>query len=278
MNILLTNDDGIYSDGLKTIEKDLKKNSDIKMYIVAPDAEKSGTSHSVSLFKPIFYEKVEKNKYSLSGYPVDCVIAGIKGFFKDIKFDAIISGINRGPNLGTDIFYSGTFSAGMKGAEEGIPSFSFSINKYTEPYGFEKIGDFLNIIFIKLYENLNLILEKGYNFMLNSISSFIEDKNFFKNLDLSVVFNINFPDLTYFEEIKGIKPAYLSKRDYKDYVLFEEKKGEKFIVIEGDYPVRCFTEFTDAYYVHNGFVSITPVFYPAYGTPFIRPEVLEGIF
>ena len=218
MNILITNDDGISSPGLKTLYNIFKEKHNV--YVVAPASEKSGSSHAISLFKPVYYDILEKNIISLEGLPVDCVVAGLKGFFKDTAFDVVLSGINKGPNLGNDIFYSGTFSAAMRGAEEGLLSFAFSLSTYTEPFNFHFFLEHIENIVDKIVNNKEKILLKGKEFFDTIYPGFPG------NDPLSLVLNINFPP----EQISAnaVKPAYISKRDYKDFVSFESKKGEKF--------------------------------------------------
>ncbi|HBF44896.1 MAG TPA: hypothetical protein DDW16_04695, partial [Clostridiales bacterium] len=109
MKILICNDDGIFSEGLKTLAKFLSKENDV--FVMAPDGNRSAYSHSMSFFKKLELKKIEQDKnyvsYSLSGTPADCVRFGTE-FFKDIKFDLIVSGVNIGSNAGTDTLYSGT--------------------------------------------------------------------------------------------------------------------------------------------------------------------------
>ncbi|MCX8059405.1 MAG: 5'/3'-nucleotidase SurE [Spirochaetes bacterium] len=275
MNILITNDDGITSNGLKTLFNIFKNEHHV--FVVAPASEKSGSSHAISLFKPIYYDILEKNVISLEGLPVDCVVTGLRGFFKDINFDLVLSGINKGPNLGNDIFYSGTFAAAMRAAEEGILSFAFSLATYKEPYLFGDCEEPIRIIVDKIIRNRERILEKAASFYKNSYKVLNENKSIEKIIsELNCVFNVNFP---YFDiDPNKIKPAYISKRDYKDKILFESKKAENFVVIEGDIPEFSTDNFVDSYLIANGYISITPVFYPGSGAPFIYPEALDEFF
>jgi 5'-nucleotidase len=122
MNILITNDDGIYADGILELAKTLKELGNV--YIVAPDSQKSATGHAITVHNPIMVKNIfideEIKCYAISGTPADCVKLGIDGLFKDIDFDLVVSGINNGANLGTDVIYSGTVSAAMEGF---IPAF-----------------------------------------------------------------------------------------------------------------------------------------------------------
>jgi 5'-nucleotidase len=275
MNILITNDDGISSFGLKVLYNTFKE-TDI-LYVVAPSSEKSGSSHAISLFKPIYYDILEKNIISLEGLPVDCVVTGLRGFFKDIKFDILLSGINKGPNLGNDIFYSGTFAAAMRAAEEGLFSFAFSISTYTEPYLFSDCSESIKIIVEKILLAKKDILKRAAKFYKNiypEINNNTIEEEISENI--TAAFNINFPPFD-IDPLK-IKPAYISKRDYKDKIIFESKKAENFVVIEGEIPESSNLCFVDSYLIKQGYTSITPIFYTNYGTPFIYPEALNDIF
>ncbi len=129
MKILLTNDDGIYSEGIQILKKQLDDIAEVT--VIAPDRERSTIGHAMTLRKPLRIRKVKINGnfrgFSLDGTPADCVIVGLLEIMKDKKPDLIVSGINHGPNLGDDIIYSGTVSAAIEGAMRNIPSLAVSI-------------------------------------------------------------------------------------------------------------------------------------------------------
>ena len=124
--ILLTNDDGFESLGLKALKEAVEDLGEI--LIVAPSSEKSACGHSLTITKPLRFVKLDDNFYKLEdGTPTDCVYLALNALYKeDQKPDLIISGINRGANMGEDITYSGTASAAMEGALYGIPSIAIS--------------------------------------------------------------------------------------------------------------------------------------------------------
>ncbi len=132
MNILISNDDGIDAVGLRTLVKILSEIADV--YICAPDAEKSGFAHHFTLKGSMKIEEREvegaKKAYALSATPADCVHCGLLFIFKDIPFDLVISGINRGWNVSSDVVYSGTVAAAREGFIQGIPSIAISLNTY----------------------------------------------------------------------------------------------------------------------------------------------------
>jgi 5'-nucleotidase len=126
MKILLTNDDGVNSEGLQKLAQVLRSLK-YKVSVIAPDTDRSGISHAVSMLNgPVKISRYEKDTWSCSGYPVDCVIAGLKGILPEWP-DLVLSGINRGANLGTDIIYSGTASAARQASLAGIPAIALSL-------------------------------------------------------------------------------------------------------------------------------------------------------
>ena len=124
MRLLLTNDDGINADGLRILAERLSL--DHEVWIVAPESERSACSMSISIRKAVRAKRLSGREFSVDGTPVDCVLTGLLTLIgRDV--DAVISGVNRGPNLGTDILYSGTVAAARQGALMGKPSFAVSL-------------------------------------------------------------------------------------------------------------------------------------------------------
>lgn len=135
MRILLTNDDGVNAAGLKLLERVAAAFSD-DVWIVAPNEEQSGAGHSLTLTVPIRLRQLGERRFCVTGTPTDAVMMGLAHILADHKPDLILSGINRGANLGEDVTYSGTVSAAMEGALAGIPSIALSQN-----YAKEGMGD-----------------------------------------------------------------------------------------------------------------------------------------
>lgn len=123
--ILVTNDDGIEAEGIKALAKGLRKLTDVKVTVTAPERERSATSHSLTLHRPLRIIKKDKDDYAIDGTPTDSVMLGSSVIMKK-KVDLIVSGINRGGNLGDDVHYSGTVSAAIEGGIMGIPSIAIS--------------------------------------------------------------------------------------------------------------------------------------------------------
>ena len=127
MNILLTNDDGINSEGLQKLASLLRSGGKHKVTVIAPDANRSGISHALSIFNgPVKLTRLDEDTYSCTGYPADCVILALYGVLPK-KPDLVLSGINSGANLGTDIVYSGTDSAARQASFAGVPAIALSL-------------------------------------------------------------------------------------------------------------------------------------------------------
>ena len=124
MRILITNDDGIHAPGLEACEKIARALSD-EVWIVAPETDQSGVSHSLSLNDPLRLRQVGERHFAVKGTPTDCVIMGVRHVMKDAP-DLIISGVNRGRNCAEDVTYSGTVAGAMEGTVLGVPSFALS--------------------------------------------------------------------------------------------------------------------------------------------------------
>jgi 5'-nucleotidase len=124
MRILITNDDGIHAPGLEACEKIARALSD-DVWIVAPETDQSGVSHSLSLNDPLRLREISERHFAVKGTPTDCVIMGARHLMKEMP-DLVLSGVNRGRNAGEDVIYSGTVAGAMEGTVLGIPSFSLS--------------------------------------------------------------------------------------------------------------------------------------------------------
>ncbi len=237
MRILLTNDDGIYSPGIYELYKKIKRLG--QCTIVAPDAERSAQGHAITLSVPLRVNEARREDkffgYAVSGTPADCIKIGLMAIMKgDKKPNLIISGINRGPNLGINILYSGTVSGATEGAILGIPSFAVSLASF-KWHNFEAAVDFS-------YKLAKMILER--------------------KLSSKTLLNVNVPALPK-SKIKGIKITrqgtstfYRESYDRREdpskrvYYWLRSRRTE----IEGE-------EGVDAVAVRDGYISITPIHY-----------------
>lgn len=199
MNILLVNDDGIYSEGILTLAKALMTGNEITL--VAPQGQMSGMGHSISYYGYVNYTELNilegARCFAVNGTPADCVKIALNLIY-DKKPDLIISGINKGFNLGWDIFYSGTVNAALEGAVQGIKSIAISQDYHLK--NFEFTSKFLVENLYKLYE----ILPQDAQTVLN-INVPSDDKNV----------------------LKGVKFSKVGVKKYKESYLFDEKYGYK---------------------------------------------------
>ncbi len=188
MRILLTNDDGIFAEGLCALYDVLCK--DHEVFVVAPEAERSAVGHAITLSDPLRVKKVKRGNlffgYAVNGTPADCVKIAIHELIGP-NIDLVLSGINRGANVGINVLYSGTVSAATEGVILGYSGIAVSLNEYREPdYCFaayftsvllEKIGESLKEMNICLNVNIPFLPAhriKGIKFVRQSTAPLIE--------------------------------------------------------------------------------------------------------
>lgn len=237
MKILVCNDDGIYANGLRSLCKVLTR--DHEVYVVAPDQERSASGHALTLHKPLRVEIMERDflpgvkaAYAIDGTPADCVKIAINKVL-GLTPDWVISGINHGPNMGSDVLYSGTVSAAMEGAIYGIKSIALSVSEY-KAHGFDEQAAFVPKVFEKLSE----------------LSS---------DWPAKTVFNVNLPVVPT-EEVKGMALTKLGLRMYKD--TYEERLDPRrrfYYWLSGDLLTTDPDPESDVTMVAEGYISITPI-------------------
>ena len=228
MKILITNDDGINSPGLQTLKEVLSRTHDV--WVLAPDGDRSGTSQSITLRDPVKIQKVGEQSWSCSGTPTDCIVYGTGGFLP-VDIDLVLSGINIGPNLGTDLLYSGTAAAARQAALHDFPAIAVSLNQFEPPYDFKGIAEFV----IQYLEEL---------------------KDLWEN---SCFFNMNFPaEMDVDTHLEWTWPA---KRVYNDEVVqFESpRKQGTYCFLKGSLVTSHDAEGSDVLAVKRGNVSISAV-------------------
>jgi 5'-nucleotidase len=228
--ILLSNDDGIQARGLWALEEQLSEG--YRVYVVAPDRERSATGHSISLHDPIRVKEVEQGRvYAVSGTPVDAVHVALLGLIKE-PIDLVVTGINYGLNLGSDVFYSGTVSAAFQAVSFDVPGLAVSI-------GIE--GDEVQ------YRTAAAYVEK----VLNKIEN--------NRVDSKIVLNMNVPN-TGLERIRGVQITRLGDRLYDDKLVErEDPRKNKYFWIDGAIVPGAPEEGTDVTAVEQGYVSLTPL-------------------
>ena len=233
MNILITNDDGIRADGIIELAKELAKTHNI--YVVAPDTQRSATGHAITIHNAIIVNKeyIDDNisAYSISGTPADCVKIGVEALFKEVNIDMVLSGINNGPNLGTDVIYSGTVAAAIEGLVEGKPSIALSCDSSrvtTEEY--REAAQYTAKLVKKLEGNLDKLSGN--------------------------ILNLNFPK----GDKKGVRITKLGKRIYNNVMDDRESiRGQRYVWMGGDLASVEQDKDSDIFAVENGYISITPV-------------------
>ena len=151
--ILLTNDDGYFSDGITELFKALKRKNDV--FMVAPDREQSASSHSLTLNRPLRIHKLDDYRYTTDGTPTDCVMLAVHLLFKEQFPDLIISGINHGANMGDDVTYSGTVAAAIEGSIMKIPSVAVSMANYEPATPMRRAAQFVGRL-LKLIDKMDL--------------------------------------------------------------------------------------------------------------------------
>jgi len=234
MNILISNDDGIESKGILLLAEALKELGDVT--VVAPHRERSTSGHSLTLHKPLRCIEVKPKYFAISGTPADCVYMATRYILKR-KPDLIISGVNRGANLGNDIYYSGTVAAAREGAYWGVKSIAFSLC-LDKTFNLEKKPHWETATkFAKIF--IPLAVRKDY--------------------PIHNLLNVNIPNLPS-SEIKGVKISKLGRRFYSDQI--EERfdpRGKSYYWLGGSY--KGFDEIpeSDCVDVDNGFISVTPL-------------------
>ena len=142
-HILITNDDGIHAPGLRALVDALK--DDATLTVVAPSRERSAAAQSLTLRQPIYMDQLAANEYSIDGTPADAVILAFNAILKE-KPDLVVSGINRGGNMGENIYYSGTVGAAMEGAINRVPSIAISVAYRGKEFDFKPAAQFARIL------------------------------------------------------------------------------------------------------------------------------------
>jgi 5'-nucleotidase len=193
MRILVTNDDGIHAPGLQVAEKIARELSD-DVWVVAPETEQSGASHSLTLTMPLRLREIEAKRFALTGTPTDCVMMGVAEVMKDRPPTLVLSGVNRGSNLADDVTYSGTIAGAMEGCALGIPSIALS-----QSYGWT--------------ENARVNWSAAEDYGAPLVKRLVD-----AGWPAEVLININFPDGE-LGPVQGIEITSQGKRDLQTAAL-----------------------------------------------------------
>ena len=234
MRLLLTNDDGIYAQGLQALYQELKE--DFEIHIVAPDTEMSAVGHAISLTSPLRVQTVHKNGaffgYGVKGTPADCVKIAVQELLKEPP-DLVLSGINLGANVGVNVLYSGTVSAATEGAFLGIKSAAISLNTRVNP-DFRFAAKFSR-------EIIRFMKEHG-----------LRDRT---------ALNVNVPAVP-FQEIRGVAITRQGMSRFRE--RFERRvdpRGNVYYWLTGETPVEDRVPDADAVALKENKITITPISY-----------------
>lgn len=228
MDILVSNDDGVYAPGLATLVNELLNCASVK--VMAPDRNRSGASNSLTLDQPVRIKQLENGFYSVEGTPTDCVHVALTGFLES-HVDMVVSGINDGANLGDDILYSGTVAAAMEGRFLGLPAMAVSM-----------VGSN-----IQHYQTGAVIARQ----LVNQLT-----KN---SLPRETILNVNVPDLP-LEQIKGIQVTRLGKRHNAQPTVKElDPRGRPIYWVGPPGHEADAGPGTDFFAISHGYVSVTPL-------------------
>ncbi len=236
MRILLTNDDGVNATGLKVLEKIAREFSD-DIWVVAPTEEQSGAGHSLTLTFPVRLRKLGERRFCVTGTPTDSVMMAIAWIMKDDPPDLILSGVNRGANLGEDVTYSGTVSAAMEGALAGIPSVALS-----QSYAREGMGDGVPFAAAEAWAD---------EVLRPLIATPMAPRT---------LVNVNFPALSP-TEVKGIRVTQQGLRDYGRLRIVQrtDTRGYDYFWFGLGPMIETPGHSTDLEAVADGYVAVTPL-------------------
>jgi len=228
--ILISNDDGVHARGIKTLRKALEQIVDVT--VVAPDRERSGASHSLTMDVPLRTHRIKDNIIGVDGTPTDCVLLALKLLLPEPP-DLVVSGINRGPNMGDDVTYSGTIAAAMEATLMGIPAIAVSLCRCESgTYDYEASAEIARDVAL-------MVLERG--------------------LPLGTLLNVNVPNIPR-EEITGVEIARQGKQVYEEAVVEkQDPRGRTYYWIGGQLTSWEPEPDTDYAAVSKGLVSITPI-------------------
>ncbi len=252
MLVLVSNDDGIHAEGIKELIRALQEDKNNTVYVVAPDRERSATGHKITMHRPLRvkdwdFGDLKASGWAVDGTPADCVKLGLEALLPEPP-DIVISGINQGPNLGTDVLYSGTVSAAIEGIINGIPAVAISLASY-EYKNFSHAATFI--------KKLLPVIEKA--------------------LPPKTLLNINVPPC----RPKGIKVTRLGHRRYVN--IFDRRvdpRGRVYFWMAGEpFDVDEDDPQTDLWAIKEGYISITPVHFDLTNFNFIsRLKEILGNF
>ncbi|MBZ0203143.1 MAG: 5'/3'-nucleotidase SurE [Ignavibacteria bacterium] len=235
-NILVSNDDGIEAPGLQLLVEELKKFANV--YVCAPYRQQSAVGHSITIFYPLrAYEHLKDGELfgmAVEGTPADAVKIGVLFFFKDVKFDLVVSGINHGANTAINIIYSGTVSAATEGTILGIPSIAVSLTTFSK-VDFREPAKIASKVIRQIWEDDSIKISKG------------------------TLLNINIPNAEA-NQIKGVKITKQGKSYWEDsFDVRADPNGRDYYWLTGKMVYKDESTEYDIAAVNDNYISITPL-------------------
>ena len=229
--ILLCNDDGVAAPGLKALLKIASQISD-DVWIVAPETEQSGASHSLSLRHPLTIREVSAQKYAVNGTPTDCILVALRHLMKENRPHLVLSGVNHGSNLAEDITYSGTVAAAMEATLFGIPSIAFSLD----------------------------INESGPKWATaEHFGPQVIERLTYYGWPEKVLVNVNFPDLIV-RSVTGITVSHQGQRQLsQDLLKTFDPRGRPYYWVGSAKDDDSEHPDSDLSMVQKGFITVTPI-------------------
>lgn len=231
--ILVSNDDGIYAPGIRHLVALMKEIGEV--VVVAPDSPQSGMGHAITIGNTLRLDQTDLFEdlvaYKCSGTPADCVKLAKHHVLKDKRPDLLVSGINHGSNTSISVLYSGTMSAAIEGAIEGLPSVGFSLCDYSSSASFDHVDEHVKKIALQVLENS---LPKG------------------------VALNVNFPPKRN-QPIQGIKICRQARAKWQEeFDLRRDPTGRKYFWMAGNFVNFDKGEDNDEWAIANNYVSVVP--------------------
>lgn len=234
--ILLTNDDGLHADGIQALRKVLEPEKGVQVFMVAPDRERSASGHAITMHRPLFANEIRLPgtgvpMYAVTGTPADCAKLAIEELMPR-RPDLVISGINRGPNLGTDIIYSGTVSAAIEGTILGVPAIAASLATWA-PFDYSFAARFVRDLAFR-------VIREG--------------------LPKGTLLNVNIPPVPDAEHLEGVAITKMGVRRYvNQWTRRVAPRGQTYYWLAGEVAELHNDPDSDVVAVQNNKISITPL-------------------
>jgi len=230
--VLLSNDDGIRAPGLKVLEKAVKSIAR-EVWVAAPETEQSAASHSLTVRDPLRIRRLKPRRFAINGTPTDSVLLGVTKAMENNAPDIVLSGVNRGGNLGEDVTYSGTVAAAMEATLLGIPAIAFSqVARDGKPVRWRVCAEWLPKVIGKLSAT---------------------------TLPKNVLLNVNFPDVPA-DRVTGVEVCGLGRRKIGSGIVeAEDPRGEPYYWIGSQRNEDSHEKGTDLEAVGRGVIAVTPL-------------------